>query len=73
MSRSSRETMLRSLLILGPAVLAGCADSAPPERPDGALEPTASGYPARAITLLASANPGGGWDQTARQMKLSQP
>ena len=69
MSRSSRETMLRSLLILGPAVLAGCADSAPPERPDGALEPTASGYPARAITLLAPANPGGGWDQTARQIR----
>ncbi len=59
----------RLLSILGPLVLAGCTDIGPSERPAGALEPTASGYPSRAITLLAPANPGGGWDQTARQIQ----
>ncbi len=59
----------RLLLMLGSLVLAGCSNSAPPERPDGALEPTTSGYPGRPITLLAPANPGGGWDQTARQIQ----
>ena len=56
-------------MMLGPLVFAGCSGSAPPERPAGALQPTTSGYPARPITLLASANPGGGRDQTARQIR----
>ena len=59
----------RSMLLLGPLVFAGCTGSVAPERPAGALQPTTSGYPARPITLLAPANPGGGWDQTARQIR----
>ena len=51
------------------AVLAGCAGGVTPERPAGALEPTTAGYPRGAVTLLAPANPGGGWDQTARQIQ----
>ncbi len=39
------------------------------ERPAGALEPTTAGYPQGAVSLLAPANPGGGWDQTARQLQ----
>ena len=51
------------------ALLAGCAGGAAPERPAGALPPTAAGYPRGALTLLAPASPGGGWDQTARQLQ----
>ena len=40
-----------------------------PDRPADVLEPTAAGYPQGAVTLLAPANPGGGWDQTARQIQ----
>ena len=56
-------------MLLGTLIFAGCAGSVAPERPAGALEPTTSGYPERPITLLAPANPGGGWDQTARQIR----
>lgn len=51
-----------SLVAVG---LLGCDDA----RPAGALSPTESGFPDRAITILAPANPGGGWDQTARQIR----
>ena len=48
----------------------GCAGGDPAgERASSALPPTAAGYPAGAITLLAPARPGGGWDQTARQIQ----
>ena len=50
-------------------LLAGCAGGVAPDRPPDALEPTAAGYPRGAVTLLAPANPGGGWDQTARQIQ----
>ena len=36
---------------------------------DTRLERTASGYPNRRIMIMAPANPGGGWDQTARVMQ----
>ena len=55
-----------SIAVTGvPVFLSSCA----PERPATALEPTPAGYPDRAITLIAPANPGGGWDQTARQVR----
>ena len=54
---------------VGCALLAGCAVGVTPDRPPDALEPTAAGYPRGALTLLAPANPGGGWDQTARQIQ----
>ena len=63
------ERSFRSVFMLGPLVFAGCTGSVAPERPAGALEPTATGYPARPITILAPDNPGGGWDQTARQIR----
>ena len=50
-------------------VLAGCTGGLRPKRPATALESTPSGYPQGAITLIAPANPGGGWDQTARQIQ----
>lgn len=50
-------------------MLAGCAGGAAPERPASALPPTATGFPRGPLTLLAPANPGGGWDQTARQIQ----
>lgn len=53
------------VLICVPFVLASCAQ----ERPPNALIPTTAGYPDQAISLLAPANPGGGWDQTARQIR----
>ena len=48
---------------------AGCGGDPRTERPDSALEPTSAGYPQGALTLIAPANPGGGWDQTARQIQ----
>ena len=36
---------------------------------DSPLERTATGYPNRRIMIMAPANPGGGWDQTARVMQ----
>ena len=33
------------------------------------LPVTKSGYPSKTITILAPANPGGGWDQTSRLMQ----
>lgn len=54
---------------VGPLVGVGCTGGLAPERPSTALEPTSSGYPQGAITLIAPANPGGGWDQTARQIQ----
>jgi len=68
-SSAVMESGFHSLLILGSLLLFGCAGGGPPERSADALEPTASGYPERPITLLAPANPGGGWDQTARQIQ----
>ena len=47
----------------------GCGGGAAPERPAGALAPTLAGYPSGAMTIIAPANPGGGWDQTARQIQ----
>ena len=51
------------------ALLAACAGGVTDERPAGALAPTATGFPQGPLTLLAPANPGGGWDQTARQIQ----
>jgi putative tricarboxylic transport membrane protein len=63
-ARSFSRTMTIVLLFFS-LVLAACT----PERSVDALESTASGYPQRALSLLAPANPGGGWDQTARQIR----
>ena len=51
------------------ALTVGCGGGAAPERPAGALAPTSAGYPSGAMTIIAPANPGGGWDQTARQIQ----
>ena len=60
---------LTAVCVVGHLVIVGCAGGLAPERPPTALEPTPSGYPQGAITLIAPANPGGGWDQTARQIQ----
>ena len=51
-----------AIAILG----AGCNGGPSTERPAAALPPTGAGFPQGALTLIAPANPGGGWDQTAR-------
>jgi len=51
------------------ALTVGCGGGGAPERPAGALAPTSAGYPSGAMTIIAPANPGGGWDQTARQIQ----
>ena len=58
-----------AVCVVGHLVLVGCTGGLAPKRPTTALEPTPSGYPQGAITLIAPANPGGGWDQTARQIQ----
>ena len=55
--------------VAGSLVGVGCTGGLAPQRPSTALEPTSAGYPQGAITLIAPANPGGGWDQTARQIQ----
>ena len=55
--------------VAGPLVGVGCTGGLAPERPSTALKPTSTDYPQGAITLIAPANPGGGWDQTARQIQ----
>ena len=55
--------------LLGVLSVAGCADGPATGGDDRALPPTAAGYPDGPVTLVAPANPGGGWDQTARQIQ----
>ncbi|MYH27323.1 MAG: hypothetical protein F4137_00350, partial [Acidobacteria bacterium] len=60
---------LRAAFLAISLLAAGCAGGPDTDRPPGALAPTAAGYPQGALTLIAPANPGGGWDQTARQIQ----
>lgn len=48
---------------------AGCGSESATDRPASALPPTPAGYPRGTLTLIAPAAPGGGWDQTARQIQ----
>ena len=50
-------------LVLGIAYL---QSAAPADAAEGTLARTSDGYPNRPIMIMAPANPGGGWDQTAR-------
>ncbi len=70
-SHEGRGALARTLALVALlAAASGCGggDSAG-ERTSEAQARTASGYPQGAITLLAPARPGGGWDQTARQIQ----
>ena len=60
---------LRAAFVAISLLAAGCAGGPSADRPPGALAPTSAGYPQGAVTLIAPANPGGGWDQTARQIQ----
>ncbi len=62
----SNTTIADLLLVL---VAVGCGAGPAAERPAAALPPTAAGFPDGPLTLIAPANPGGGWDQTARQIQ----
>lgn len=65
-----RGTRRAVVVLLGlAAVSLGCADNSTTERGPDALEPTTTNYPNGAISIIAPANPGGGWDQTARQIQ----
>ena len=59
------------ILLLGALCAAACTGGSGPgvARDGQALAPTAAGYPDGPMTIIAPANPGGGWDQTARQIQ----
>lgn len=59
------------ILLLGALSAAACVGGSGPgvARDGQALAPTAAGYPDGPMTIIAPANPGGGWDQTARQIQ----
>ena len=61
--------VLAAIVLAAGVLTAGCTRGPATERPAAALAPTAAGYPQGALTLIAPANPGGGWDQTARQIQ----
>ena len=61
--------ILAAIVFAAGVLTAGCTRGPAAERPAAALAPTAAGYPQGALTLIAPANPGGGWDQTARQIQ----
>ena len=66
--RSSSLIVAACVVALSAAACAG--GSGPGVARDGqALAPTAAGFPDGPITIIAPANPGGGWDQTARQIQ----
>ena len=67
--RAAMKLSVTAVCAVGHLVLGGCTGGLAPEPQTDALEPTTSGYPQGAITLMAPANPGGGWDQTARQIR----
>jgi putative tricarboxylic transport membrane protein len=53
----------------GDAAAPASTEAAAPEAApatDGAMAPTAGGFPNKALQIMAPANPGGGWDTTAR-------
>jgi putative tricarboxylic transport membrane protein len=67
---ADRVTRVVATALLGAAALSlGCAGSSTAERGPDALEATSANYPDGPITIIAPANPGGGWDQTARQIQ----
>ena len=71
MNRTARRLLIAAACLLGAFAGAGCAGGSGPgvARDGQALAPTAAGYPDGPITIIAPANPGGGWDQTARQIQ----
>ncbi len=60
---------LAATTLLAIVTLATGCDSPESAPNSAALPPTAAGYPDGPITLIAPANPGGGWDQTARHLQ----
>ncbi|MYD72377.1 MAG: tripartite tricarboxylate transporter substrate binding protein [Acidobacteria bacterium] len=69
-ARGRRPLVAAACLLVALAVTACAGGSGPGVARDGqALAPTAAGFPDGPITIIAPANPGGGWDQTARQIQ----
>ena len=68
---AGRCALVVAVALFGALSAAACAGgSGPGVAGDGqALAPTATGYPDGPLTIIAPANPGGGWDQTARQIQ----
>ncbi len=66
---AGRRPLIATACLLGALSGAGCAGGSRVARDGQALAPTAAGYPDGPITIIAPANPGGGWDQTARQIQ----
>ena len=51
-----------------PAATEAAAPEAAAPAVEGAMAPTAGGFPNKALQIMAPANPGGGWDTTARML-----
>ncbi|MXZ69930.1 MAG: tripartite tricarboxylate transporter substrate binding protein [Acidobacteria bacterium] len=69
-ARGRRPLVAAACLLVALAGTACAGGSGPGVARDGqALAPTAAGFPDGPITIIAPANPGGGWDQTARQIQ----
>ncbi|MXY25525.1 MAG: tripartite tricarboxylate transporter substrate binding protein [Acidobacteria bacterium] len=69
-ARGRRPLVAAACLLVALAVTACAGGSGPGvARAGQALAPTAAGFPDGPITIIAPANPGGGWDQTARQIQ----
>ena len=68
---AGKRPLTAAACLLGALSIAACGDGSGPgvARDGQALAPTAAGYPDGPITIMAPANPGGGWDQTARQIQ----
>ena len=68
---AGRRPPIAAALLPGLLFAAACAGASGPgvARNGQALAPTAAGYPDGPLTIIAPANPGGGWDQTARQIQ----
>ena len=69
-ARGRRPLVAAACLLVALAVTACAGGSGPGvARAGQALAPNAAGFPDGPITIIAPANPVGGWDQTARQIQ----
>lgn len=62
--RTRARAALAPLLLAAVALAVACGQEAPDEGKGGA-----AAYPSRDLAIMAPADPGGGWDQTARAMQ----
>ena len=64
-----RPTWRAATWLCAAGVTLGCGGGATVTSGVDAMAPTSTGFPSGPITIIAPANPGGGWDQAARQLQ----